>query len=89
MPPAIVIGDRQWPETPAPLPFQWAAAYGWCVRCERAYPAIAWVENNWQCPTRSCEGTFDDAWEWTSESVLLAKHPEYPKIPDEGEEYPL
>ena len=53
----IIIGDARRTE----LPFQWAAAYGWCSRCERAYPAIAWVENGWQCPNRNCQGTFDDA----------------------------
>ena len=85
---AVVIGDRWRPKTPALLPFQWAAAYGWCIRCERTYPAIAWVENGWQCPTRNCEGTFDDAWEWKLGCALLAAHPEYPEVPERGERYP-
>ena len=73
----------------ATLSFQWTAAYGWCSHCERAYPAISWVENSWECPTSSCEGTFDDAWEWKPGGLLLAQHPEYPVVPESGERYPL
>ena len=70
--------------------FQWAAAFAWWLRCERVFPTVTWIENDWRCPTQSCEGTFDDdAWEWTLNSTLLTSHPEYPEIPDEGELYPL
>ena len=82
---AIVIGDRWRLKTPAPIPFQWMSAYGRCVRCERAYPAIAWVENSWERPNWRCDGTFNDAWEWEPESTLLTVHPEYPELPDEGD----
>ena len=86
---AIIIGDRWHTERPDVLPFQWTAAHGWCARCERAYPAIAWVENGWECPNRSCEGTFDDAWEWKAGCALLIEHPEYPEVPEVGGRYLL
>ena len=84
---AIVIGDRWRLKTPAQLPHQWAATYGWCARCERVFPAVTWIENDWRCPTQTCEGTFDDAWAWGE--TTLAEHPEYPEEPDVGEKYLL
>ena len=84
---ALVIGDA-WRTRPAALPFQWTAAHGWCSRCQRAYPAIVWVENGWGWPNRGCEGTFDDAWEWKPGGLLLAGHPEFPDVPERAERYP-
>ena len=85
---ANIDGDA-WLDRSTTLPFQWAAAYGWCSRCGRAYPAFTWVESGWECPNRSCDGTFDDAWEWKPGGLLLAGHPEYPEVPEWGERYRL
>jgi hypothetical protein len=65
------------------------AAYAWCARCERVYAAITWADNDWECPNANCDGGPDDAWAWRSGCTLLIKHPEYPEIPEIGEQYPL
>ena len=63
-------------------------AWSWCIRCERVWPTIEWVENDWRCPTSRCDGGFDDMWHWDDESPILQQHPEYPEIPEMGEHYP-
>jgi hypothetical protein len=65
------------------------AAFAWCLRCERVYPAILWAENDWECPNPNCDGGPDDAWAWTPGCRLLIEHPEYPEVPEPGETYPL
>ena len=70
-------------------PFQWAAACGWCARCERLYLAIARVESDWQCPNPRCSSRFDDAWAWGPDSILLTIYPEYPEIPENGKLFRL
>lgn len=69
--------------------FHFAAAWAWCMRCERVHPAVEWVNGEWQCPNPACDGGADDMWQWTPDSILRQEHPEYPEIPERGEHYPL
>lgn len=65
----------------------------WCLHCERTYQEGEYRNENiggdihQMCPYEDCDGdTVVDAWDWES---LLDKHPEYPKIPEKGNKYPL
>jgi len=66
-----------------------AARYAWCVLCERVYPAIVWVDSEWQCPNPACDGGPDDVWEYGPGSSLLREHPQYPVEPQVGERLPV
>ena len=68
---------------------QWAAAFAWCLRCERVFPTVTWIENDWRCPNLDCSADIGEAREWGPASTLLIAHPEYPEIPASGEHYPL
>ena len=64
-----------------------SATYLWCIRCERVYPAVWWVENGQMCPNSLCEGTLYEAWAWGE--ALLSEHPDWPEAPEPGERYLL
>lgn len=68
---------------------EFASRWTWCLRCESVWPTIEWVENDWQCPTYGCGGGFNDMWRWDADSAIVRETPEYPEIPEVGEQYPL
>jgi hypothetical protein len=37
------------------------AEWGWCLHCERIYPAVKWRANKWKCPDPDCDGGHEDA----------------------------
>jgi hypothetical protein len=63
--------------------------YTWCLHCESAYKTEKWVENEWECPRKDCDGGVMDAFSWTPDDWPLSCNPDYPHDPVEGKYYPL
>lgn len=40
--------------------------WGWCLHCERIYPATIWRANNWFCPAAECDGGPADVYPFPS-----------------------
>jgi hypothetical protein len=40
--------------------------WGWCLHCERIYPATKWRDNRWFCPGTGCDGGPADAFPFPS-----------------------
>ena len=57
----------------------------WCSRCERVHPSVWWVHNGGECPSSTCEATYDDAWTWGG--FRLREHSDWPQVPKPGERY--
>jgi len=36
--------------------------WGWCLHCERIYPAVRWRSVGWRCPGPGCDGGPEDAY---------------------------
>jgi len=43
-----------------------AGPWGWCLHCERIYPATKWRDNRWFCPSADCDGGPADAFPFPS-----------------------
>ena len=54
----------------------------WCIRCERVYPAIWWIDHGGMCLSPGCQGTLDEASAWGQ--ALLMEHADWPEV---GERY--
>ncbi len=33
-----------------------SGSWGWCLHCERIFPATKWKDNHWFCPDAECDG---------------------------------
>ena len=58
--------------------------YTWCLHCEESYLTTAWIEKNWECPGKDCDGNVLDAWDWKE---VRRFNPQYPEIPEMGKYY--
>jgi len=61
----------------------------WCLHCERCYKAGEFDERDelQMCPYGDCDGdTMFDAFPWEK---IRSGHPEYPKTPERGKNYPM
>ena len=56
----------------------------WCLHCERAAPIAEWDRCD-RCPYPGCDGSFIDAWAWST----FAGDPRFPPVPVEGQVYLL
>ena len=63
--------------------------FTWCLHCECVYRTESWINNNWECPDKQCNGNAIDAFSWHKDSWPRNVHPEYPEVPEDGKEYPL
>ena len=66
--------------------------WGWCLHCERIYPATKWRDNQWFCPGAECDGEPADAFPFPSTSGCENCLPPLDRHPDqliEGQHFPL
>jgi hypothetical protein len=67
-------------------------AWGWCLHCERIYPATKWKANHWFCPGVKCDGGPADVFPFPSTSGCENCLPPLVRQPadlSEGQRFPL
>jgi len=64
--------------------------YVWCLHCERVSLREEWEKMPYgECPYKDCDGHRHDVNGWSKNDWPRRKHPEYPRVPELGKEYPL
>jgi hypothetical protein len=69
-----------------------SGVWGWCLHCERIYPATKWRQNRWFCPDTECDGGPADVFPFPPTPGCDNCVPPLDRLPaevSEGQRFPL